>query len=212
MSDTPEPTASIAGLLPGELLLLIEAGINKLLSMDVSQARQLQDLQAQVVAVEFKGLELAFYVTIDQGQVRVEPEAPPHVDARIIGTPFSLLKMAVLRDRAGLFSGEVQIAGDVELGRRIQKLLDELDIDWEEELSRFTGDAVAHEIGRAARGLRGWGSDTLSRLSTDFGEYLVEEKELLPRRYELEAFLDDVDKLRADVDRLELRVRRLNVS
>jgi ubiquinone biosynthesis protein UbiJ len=109
-----------------------------------------------------------------------------------------------------LFSGAVAISGDTELGHNFGKLLGGLDIDWEEQLSRLTGDLLAHRIGNLARGAARWGKDALEALRQDLPEYLQEEVRLLPGRYEVEEFLTEVDRLRDDLERLEQRVRRLS--
>ena len=84
-----------------------------------------------------------------------------------------------------------------------------LDIDWEEQLSKLTGDIIAHQLGNAARhGRRAFrfGLDTLEK---DSGEYLQEELRLLPTRIETENFSDEVSRISMDVDRLAARLKRL---
>jgi ubiquinone biosynthesis accessory factor UbiJ len=71
------------------------------------------------------------------------------------------------------------------------------------------GDIAARQVGNFLRGVSGWGLDTADRLSRTVAEYLQEESRDLPARAELEAFLDQVDDLAADVARLEARLRRL---
>jgi ubiquinone biosynthesis protein UbiJ len=43
----------------------------------------------------------------------------------------------------------------------------------------------------------------------DLSEYLQEESRIVPAKPEIEAFMDGVDILRSDVDRLHARVERL---
>jgi ubiquinone biosynthesis protein UbiJ len=89
-------------------------------------------------------------------------------------------------------------------------ILDGLDIDWEEHLSHLTGDIVAHKMGNLVRGIFSWGKQTTKILSQDAAEYLQEESRELPNRREVDAFLKNIDILRSDVDRLEMRVSRLS--
>ena len=88
-------------------------------------------------------------------------------------------------------------------------ILDGIDIDWEEHLSRVTGDVLAHQVGNVARGMLEWGRNTLDTVSRDVAEYLHEESRDLPTRGEVDEFLARIDTLRLDVDRLEARVQRL---
>ena len=85
----------------------------------------------------------------------------------------------------------------------------DVDIDWEEHLSRLVGDVVAHEVGGAARAARAFGRRAGRTAEQNLREYLQEEARLLPTRYELKELLDAVDVLRDDVERLAARVERL---
>jgi ubiquinone biosynthesis protein UbiJ len=103
----------------------------------------------------------------------------------------------------------VEISGDAELGQQFSEILEALDIDWEEHLSHFTGDLVAHKLGNVVRGALSWGRQTVDTLGQDVAEYLQEESETVPNQDEAEGFMSQVDVLRTDVDRMEARVKRL---
>ena len=82
----------------------------------------------------------------------------------------------------------------------------------EEELSKVTGDVVAHEIGRFSRGLAGWAGKVAESLGRSTGEYLSEESEALATATEIEEFCTQVDDLSAAVERLEARLHILRNS
>jgi ubiquinone biosynthesis protein UbiJ len=129
------------------------------------------------------------------------------------GTPLGLAQLG-LGSESGktLFSGSVTIEGDVETGQAFKAILDEMDIDWEEQLSRLTGDAIAHQLGNTARqaaGVLRQGRHTLER---NIGEYLQEELRVLPTRIETENFTAAVSRLSIDTDRLAARIRRLQAT
>jgi ubiquinone biosynthesis protein UbiJ len=83
-------------------------------------------------------------------------------------------------------------------------------IDWEEPLSKLFGDSVAHEVGRGVRGLVSWARVASETFSSDLGEYLREERRLTPTQLEVDDFTAHVDRVRDDVERLELRIARLD--
>lgn len=63
-----------------------------------------------------------------------------------------------------------------------------------------------------AYGLRqgfGWLRDSSQSLQQSLSEYLREEAQLLPDKIQIEDYMQAVDKLRADCDRLEARIKRL---
>ncbi|MGB5200150.1 MAG: sterol-binding protein, partial [Sedimenticolaceae bacterium] len=89
------------------------------------------------------------------------------------------------------------------------EVLADLDIDWEEQLSRFTGDIAAHEIGRGVRAASREGARMRRSSEQILSEYLTEEARLLPHRFEVEDFIADVDTLRDDAERLAARIALL---
>jgi ubiquinone biosynthesis protein UbiJ len=104
----------------------------------------------------------------------------------------------------------VDIQGDTDTGEQFQDILSAVDWDWEEQLSRITGDVLAHQAGKLARKATLFIKNSRSTLQQDISEYLQEEVRLLPARIEVGYFLEEVDQLRADVDRLSARVDRLS--
>ena len=81
----------------------------------------------------------------------------------------------------------MEISGDTELAHQLSKILGTMDIDWEEQLSHFTGDLIAHRVGNLFRTARDWGANSSATLGLDIQEYLQEELRLLPGRLEIEA-------------------------
>ena len=59
------------------------------------------------------------------------------------------------------------------------------------------------------RGLLSWARAATETFACDMGEYLREERRLTPTRFEVDDFASDVDKVRDDVERLEIRIARL---
>ncbi|OGI56669.1 MAG: hypothetical protein A3D32_04890 [Candidatus Muproteobacteria bacterium RIFCSPHIGHO2_02_FULL_60_13] len=106
-------------------------------------------------------------------------------------------------------AGEVQISGDIDLGQRFQRLLEKIDIDWEEQSARVLGDVPARQLGNALRDLSGWSRQALHALKQDVGEYLQEESRLLPVRSRAGAFRRSVETLERDLVSLEKRLARL---
>ena len=196
----------------------LEAAINRYLDVALHQYAdegpnpRLAMLNGRVVAIELQGLNTTFYLAFHGDRVRVQAHLQGEPDACISGTPLSMMRLRLQGRREqqqSLFGGDVTIRGDAELGRQVNALLDELDIDWEEQLSRLVGDVVAHEIGSRARAFGDWARQTLETLTEDGREYLLEESQLLVSRAELEPFLAAVDVLRDDVERLDKRIARL---
>ena len=182
---------------------------NRVIHLDPDTLSRLGGLDSKVIRLEFLELPKALYILPTTAGVRVTGEHDAPADITLRGRIPAFLRLARGDDSGPLFSGKVEMQGDVELGQRLQRLLREFQFDWEEWLSGFIGDVLAHRVGRAARGARAWQRQTAHTLGLDASEYLQEESRLLPTRPEVEAFLSAVDALRARADRLEQRVARL---
>ena len=182
---------------------------NRVIHLDPDTLARLGELHGKVIRLEFIELSKALHILPSADGVCVTGEHDAPADITLRGRIPAFLRLARGNDSGALFSGAVEMQGNVELGQRLQRVLREFHVDWEEWLSGFIGDVLAHRVGRAARGARAWQSQTAHSLGLDVSEYLQEESRLLPTRPEVEAFLTAVDTVRAQADRLEQRVARL---
>jgi ubiquinone biosynthesis protein UbiJ len=189
----------------------LESAFNRYLLLDPAAGNRLAGLEGRVIALELRGLDLMLVFRVQgQGIAFIdEPGLTP--DTVLRGTPLGITRLGLGRGNATgtLFSGDVEIAGDVETGQAFKAVLDAIDIDWEEQLSRLTGDMLAHQMGNAARHAGSWLDHARLTLERDLSEYLQEELRVVPTRIEIENFIEDIGRLGMDTDRLEARLRRL---
>lgn len=200
--------------LSGELAMSVTAGLenalNTALRFDPETFKRLDKFSGKIIALEFRGLDLTLYLLPGPNGISLMSQYPAEPDTTLSGTPLAMVKMALGADASKvLFAGEVTIRGDVETGQRFKRVLDELDIDWEEQLSRYSGDIVAHKLGDLIRATAAWGQQALNTLGQDAAEYLQQEAQDLPLPTAVRQFLHEIDNLRDDTARLEARVTRL---
>lgn len=186
-----------------------EAVINRILAMDPEARDELSQYHGRCLAVIVTGTAYAFHVTISDSGIRLESTAETEPDVVVRGTPAEF--MAFLRSVPGgaQASGSIEISGNVRLAQEIQAVLKRLQPDWEEQLSHWIGDSPAHTLGNLARLSARFLADTGETLRADVSEYLIYEKDILPESSELEEFNAAVDTLRNDVERLRVRIDRL---
>ena len=194
----------------------MELAINQALTLvldqyqDEGSRERLQALNGKVVAIDLQGPGNHFYLLFNDATIHVQSSLQGEADATISGSPLSLLRMKLTGSQQKmLFSGDVIITGDMELGRQVNALLDEMDIDWEEHLSHIVGDVLAHELGSRTREFGSWLRQAMDTVTQNGNEYLHEELRLLISRVELDPFLLEIDILRNDAARLEKRIERL---
>lgn len=206
MTDARTPNPLLAAL--GRAL---ETVLNRAVALDADTRTRLAALDGRAVSLTVAGTPLALRVQVEQGALRVGPAFAGDSALRVSATPGSLLSLALRRGggESAIPPGKVEIAGDAELARRLEKLASGYRPDIEEAFTRVFGDvagvALARALGTALQGLRERGQ----RLVQDTAEYLVEESRDLVAPDEMHAFLDDVDALRERAERLEARLRRL---
>lgn len=198
-------TPSIAAVLAPA----IERALNQALADSSTTARDLQQLNGKVIALELKELPLKLWFLADKNRLAVRAAYAGKPDITIRTSSFALLEAARKRGQAP--PRGIELNGDAETAQTFSRLLKQADLDWEEPLSRYVGDIAAHQIGRLARRLLRWGQDAGARFGEDLAEYLVYERSALPPRHEIVAFLDEVDRLRSDVDRLAAQLERLKI-
>jgi len=192
------------------VLSALERATNRLLELDPESMRRIEAMQGALVEVRVRATALRVYVEAQARELRITREAARAPDAIVAGTPFALLRSLTAGSSGTPTSaGELEIDGDTDAVAALRDLVRNLDIDWEEMLSRIVGDVIAHQIGNAGRAVREWSAESRSTLERNLSDYLREEAELLAGRSAAESFATAVDTLRADADRLELRLARL---
>jgi len=196
--------------LPSGFLRAIESAANAWMGLDPDNRDRLAALEQRCIGIDLQGAGLQLFLYPGSHGIRISGQHEGPVDTTLHGSPLALARLGLGGDTGKtLFSGEVTISGDVETGQAFKAILDDLEIDWEEHLSRLTGDILAHQLGNLARRTLGVMRDGRVSLEQDVGEYLKEELRLLPARIEVENFVADVARLRMDSDRLAARIRRL---
>lgn len=187
----------------------VEAALNSYLALDPEVRARCATLDGSVIAMQLKELDLTVYFLPTMDRIDVVDRYDGEPDTLLAGTSVSLLMLAAVRSEDQLFHGGIEFHGDTEKGERFRDILASVDIDWEELLSRLTGDAIAHQMGNVARSLTAAASRGLGSLEKDMSEYLREESRLVPTAIEVDNLLQEIDTLRLDTDRLEARIQRL---
>ena len=164
---------------------LFEEFINRILRFDPDTLARLAELQGKVIRLRASGdRPFEIFVLPDESGLRLHSRHDREPDVTLAGDIPVIFRFALRRIIPDVVAaGEVQISGDINLGQRFQRLLEQADIDWEEPAARVLGE--------------------------DTAEYLQEESRLLPSRSRAEAFRQAVEALRWEAERLESRLERL---
>jgi ubiquinone biosynthesis protein UbiJ len=186
----------------------LEGVIRQALALDPGTRLRLAAHAGKRLYVETRTPALSVFVALESDGVHLSTEADRHPHATIEAPSLELLKMA-LSSEAHFIGGPVKVNGDVTLVQELHGIARQMDIDWESGLARLLGDTLSYPVSRGMRRLFGFAQRAARTFLDNTGEYLREEKELVPVRWEVEEFVTDNRDLRADLDRLESRLARL---
>ncbi|MFT5502771.1 MAG: ubiquinone biosynthesis protein UbiJ [Gammaproteobacteria bacterium] len=193
------------------LIAAAEIGGNQLISLDDALLPQCRELQGRCIAIHFTDLELTLFCHPGNWGIRLSDQTPSReVDATIAGRVFALINLASNDDKISTSIRErVNINGDAQVAKTMQNILASINIDWEEQLSRVTGDVLAVQISKQLRGFHQWAKQGFQSLSQSGSEYLREEVKMTPTQTEFELFSDELKTVREAVERNEARIRHL---
>ncbi len=184
--------------------------LNAYLGLDPEILARLSEFQGKAAKLSLIDLKLSLYIEVCKDGFHLENYQQQKVITEIEGSSFDLFKMAISQDaQTKLISSHIKITGDLSFGQSLYKIMRDIDIDWEEHLSRLIGDHLAYHCMRGARGALDWLKKSMGTLRDNTQEYLQEEARLTPSPAEVEDFYDSVAKLRDDTDRLEHKISHL---
>ncbi len=195
----------------------IETALNRYLALDPESRQRLLLLEGKVILIVMpltaalaNDNAITLTLNIHNGKINVSASHAPSPDVIIKGTPLSLLHMSLNKEnRKQFFAEDVVMEGNLELGQQIIDLFDAMEIDWEEHSSRVLGDVSAHQLGRFVKGVKSFVNKTRESILQNINEYVHEEALVFPPREALNDFFHDIDALRMDADRLEIRIKNL---
>ncbi len=189
----------------------LEAALNRALALDPETRDGLRALHGQRIVLQIEQPPLALQVGVEGERLVVGPVdagSEPDLSVRsTLGALFAQLPMFRRNDAPPV--GRLRVSGDAELARRLQRLAERFDPDWQQPFAAVFGDVlgvqIANTVASALRQARRAGRE----FAETTAEYLTEESRDVVGRDELNAFHDDVDALRDDVERLAVRVARM---
>lgn len=189
----------------------LEAALNRALALDPETRDGLRALDGRRVVVRIAAPALALQISVDRDELRVGP-ADDNIepDLAVRSTLGGLIsQLPFLRRDDAPPVGKLRIEGDADLARRLQRLAERFDPDWQQPFTAVFGDVIGVQVAKAFAAALRSARITAGTLAASAAEYVTEESRDAVSRGELEAFYDDVDDVRDGVERLAARVARL---
>lgn len=193
----------------------IELAMNQLLKLDENSQQRLKKLSGKSLQVTIKELPWPLLFSFSE-QIDVRAVMPSDKDIEpTTGTVDCLIELNLetlpkLRDSSQLTQliqqKQLNLIGDIYVAQTFSALLKELDIDWEEQLSGYTGDIVAHQTFASMRTLFDKAKTQIEQGAIELGERLTQSDSIAVKPSEMFEFSKNVSDLRSDTERLSARL------
>ncbi|ALA23848.1 hypothetical protein AVI51_08730 [Piscirickettsia salmonis] len=206
-----------AALLKSVLPVLTNA-LNKALKTDRWLMQSWSSLSGRVLALEIKELDVPIYVyLLADGLLlslnQVESAGSDQVDVTIRGDIAGLLALIKAKDpQTVILSRQVVLHGDVATLQEVQRYLAMFEFDWEGEISRYVGPLWAGVAGQGVRVAKGWLGSASESFKKNTSEFVLYEQRLLVSHEEMNDWLERLQSLRLDVERLSMRLNLLETK
>lgn len=195
------------------LLASVELGLNRVLRLDSTALPRLAHLSGKVIAVECRSPALQLFILPSDEGLMLAAHWEAEADCTLRAPASSLLALALSKDKTAiLHRPEVELDGDSGVLLELAGVLQDLELDWEYELSRWLGPVASHLIGGHLRSRARWYQQGFASLNQNLAEYLAEESRTLVGQREAEARFRELDQVKLDLERLEARLERLSRS
>jgi ubiquinone biosynthesis protein UbiJ len=195
-------------------LQALQFAINQAMGLDPSISEKLLALDQKVIEMVVSPLNVHFYICILKGQFILKSSWHQKPDTIIYSNPMGLIRLSILPSSKmrSLFNDQIRISGDIQLGQQLKQIFDTMHVDWEGHLAFFTGDVVAHHIGKVFRKGRDIGKQYGEGFKKGAQYYLTHEVDMVPSKQDVEQFNHEVDELRLRTERLAAHIQSLSTN
>lgn len=157
-------------------------------------------------SVQFKIAALSTsLVILEDGSLAIAGET--NVPDATVAMSLNLALRLIAKDEAA--KRLITIEGDTHLAAELAKVFANMRWDYEDDLSKLVGDIPANKLGVFSHDAVQSVKETSINLAEMLSEYWQEESPMIAKKRNVEAFISEVDTLRADMDRLDKRLAKL---
>ena len=186
----------------------IVSSFNRYLDCDPECAQALQSIHDKTLSLTLKEANITLCMQVSN-QHFIEIDPTQECDAGI-SVSLNILpnKMAGKDQNQLLKDGSIEIQGDSHVASVFNKVLNEIEIDWQDLISKYTGDVLAHQIATGAKNIASVMRRLSENMRLDVRDYLQDDLQVVVTQNEVEQFIQQVDEVRARTDRLEARLNK----
>lgn len=190
----------------------VEPSINKLLQFDPQAHHKLSKLDNKSLSVHLTDLSVKINVRVLNQKVLLSSNIDDY-DCLITTSTQYLRSLSDASQLTKLIKQDnLELDGDLAIAQGFSSLLIENDIDWQEVLSSYFGDAIAHKMTVNLKSF----ADAIKIKSKDM-DYTIstgitDELRLSPHAIEVKQFVDAVDDIAARVDKIAAIINAIKMT
>lgn len=187
-----------------------ESALNRVLQLDSTAQARLAPLAGQVLAITCSMPAITLYLIPLETRLQLAQAWSAPADCTLKAPAQLLLKLVSSADKSAvLHHSEVSLEGNSGLLMELADILQNLELDWEYEVSRWLGPVPTALLSSQLRSQRAWLTQTAKSLHLNTADYLAEESRALVGHTEAAIRFNEIDQLKLDLDRLDARISRL---
>ena len=198
-------------------LSVLQSAINQALALDPGSQQALLGAQDKIIKLNCFSPEIAFTAQIvSQDHISLhllsaeEQSSSEGIHLILSGTGSQFVELLQhIKHADPLSQVDLKLEGDRELFYQLLQIFQQMDIDWEEGLSRLIGDLASHPLANSIRQVFQWQLKQVDSLSHVAAEYLQHELAVFPSQREFAAFKQGVTEFSSSVQTLEQKVKQL---
>ena len=186
----------------------LESVINKALDLNVNSNEILSSLDDKQLTLVLD--ELGFPLTFVVSNKQILVTSLKGSDCHVITSINTLKQLKKSQQLTALIKqGLLDIQGDLKTAQQFIYLAENIEIDWQYELTKYIGDIATYKLSRMAKFVQDKISFAKTQISADLSEWLVHERKLLVTAGEINDFKQQVSQTASQVENQIQRLDRL---
>ncbi len=192
------------------ILAAAEAGFNAILRTDPVSLNKLGQLKGNCIEICCLQPQLQLYLLVHEHEVQLASHWDEEADCRLSASASQLISLLVSQNKSAiLHQPGVSIDGNSSILSSLTEILDDMQLDWEFQISQWLGPLASSLISSHLRSRAAWLKSGASSLQHGIADYLTEETRLLVGKTEAEIAFKHIEQLKLRLDRLTARVELL---
>jgi ubiquinone biosynthesis protein UbiJ len=183
--------------------------INTALEYDPATQRHIAELEGKLLLIESNLPPLKVAIEATSSGIMLHSNWQDRADTTVSGSLVAMLSLAANNDEQISFAGTgISVNGDLDFLIQINKLMRNLNVDWEAALASVIGDIPAHILADTVRNSASVARDASRRAKSAAAEIAQEELRATPSATEYTDFTQRVRHISTEVERAAARINK----